>query len=64
VRTGYGYDKCAACYMDREGPKSIMGVMLAETIAEGERVKMEEVVVNTLLKSWTLIRHPRSTQHP
>jgi hypothetical protein len=50
--------------MDREGPKSIMGVMLAETIAEGEGVKMEGVVANTLLKTWTLIRHPRSTRHP
>ncbi len=64
MHTGYGYDKCAACYIDRDGAKGVMGVMLAETIAEGERVNVEEVVMITLVKSKTLIRHPRSTQHP
>jgi hypothetical protein len=45
MRTGYGHDKCAACYIDREGTKGIMGVTLAETIAGGEGVNMEEVVI-------------------
>jgi hypothetical protein len=64
MRTSYGHDKCAACYIDREGTKGIMGVTLAETIAGGEGVNMEEVVIIALIKSCTLIRHPRNTLHP